>query len=189
MAEIAARHATPHELLESAEDAPIDAAPLRALLRARPELTHVAVVHCETTTGVANPLAEIAEVVAACGRRLLIDAMSAFGVLPLAASLPFDAVAASSNKGLEGPPGIAFVLARTAALEASAGRATSLVLDLHDQWRGLESSGQWRFTPPTHVLLGLARALDELEAEGGAAARRARYEANRDCLVAGMRPC
>ena len=127
-------------------------------LAAHPEVTHVALVQCETTTGVLNDVPAIAAVVAAAGRKLLLDAMSAFGVIPLdPRSTPFEAVAASSNKALEGSPGLAFVIARKEALEASKGNADTTVLDLYDQWRGFESNGQWRFTPPTHCVLALAQ--------------------------------
>lgn len=150
-------------------------------------MTHVAVVHCETTTGVLNPIDDIAHVVARNSRALLIDAMSSFGVCPIdAATTPFDAVAASSNKGLQGSPGMGFVIAKESALRQAAGNSDTLVLDLHGQWAGLEKNGQWRFTPPTHTLLALSAALDELEAEGGPSARRARYTALCTQLRSGM---
>ena len=145
-------------------------------------------MHCETTSGVLNPLAPIADEVARRGKRLLLDAMSSFGALPIdATAAPFDVLMASSNKCLEGAPGIGIVIAATEALAASRGNASSLSLDLHDQWQGFERSGQWRFTPPTHVLAALDAALDQHEAEGGVAARGARYAANCRALVAGMR--
>src|SRR5215468_9946837 len=126
--------------------------------------------------------------VAAAGRRLLIDAMSAFGALPLDARLvPFDAVAASSNKCFEGVPGIGFVIARREALAAAEGNAHSLSLDLHDQWQAMEKNAQWRFTPPTHVLVAFDQALAEHRAEGGVAGRGQRYRANCKLLVDGMR--
>ncbi|MCC8998922.1 MAG: 2-aminoethylphosphonate--pyruvate transaminase, partial [Candidatus Contendobacter sp.] len=158
------------------------------LLAADPAITHVAVVHCETSSGILNPVEDIAEVVAQRGRRLIIDAMSAFGALPLdARELPFDAVVASANKCFEGAPGFGFSLIRRAALEQCAGNAHSLSLDLYEQWAYMERTGQWRFTPPTHVVAAFAQALDEHEAEGGAVGRLARYTANRNLLVAGMR--
>ena len=158
------------------------------LLAADPAITHVAVVHCETSSGILNPVEDIAEVVARRGRRLIIDAMSAFGALPLDAhELPFDAVVASANKCFEGVPGFGFSLIRRAALEQCAGNAHSLSLDLYEQWAYMERTGQWRFTPPTHVVAAFAQALEEHEAEGGAVGRLARYTANRNLLVAGMR--
>jgi 2-aminoethylphosphonate-pyruvate transaminase len=159
-----------------------------ALLAADPAITHVAVVHCETSSGILNPVEAIAQVVATHGRRLIIDAMSAFGALPTdLRELPCDALVASANKCFEGVPGFGFALIRREALVASAGNAHSLSLDLYDQWAAMERSGQWRFTPPTHVVAAFAQALTEHEAEGGAVGRLARYTANRDRLVAGMR--
>lgn len=173
---------------ETAEDRAVDPAALDATLGADPAITHVVVVHCETTSGVLNPVEEIAAVVARRGRRLLIDAMSAFGALPLdARRVPFDAVVASANKCLEGVPGVGFAIVRREALEEARGQAPSLSLDLHDQWSSMEKNGQWRFTPPTHVLAALDRALDQHAAEGGVAGRGARYRRNCAVLVAGLR--
>ena len=173
---------------ETAEDAACDAAALARRLAEDPAITHVAAVHCETTSGILNPVAELAAAAAEAGRALILDSMSGFGALPLDLSaLPCRAVVASANKCLEGVPGLAFALIEKEALAAAAGNAHSLSLDLHDQWQALERTGQWRFTPPTHALAALDRALDELEAEGGAAARLARYRRNCDALRAGLR--
>ena len=173
---------------EVPEDTPTDLEALDRALAADGAIGHVAAVHCETTSGILNPLHEIAEVVARHGRRLLIDSMSAFGALPLdAGSLAFDAVVASSNKCLEGVPGLGFCIARREALESTEGNAPSLSLDLHDQWRAMERNGQWRFTPPTHAILAFDRALEEFEAEGGVEGRGGRYRENCRTLVAGMR--
>lgn len=169
------------------EDQAMDPAAIEAALLADPAITHVAVVHCETGTGVLNPLADIARVVAAQGRALIVDAMSSFGALPIdARSLQFDALIAASGKCLEGVPGMGFVIARRSALEASAGQCHSLALDLHDQWVYMQKTTQWRFTPPTHVVVALAEALQQFQAEGGQVARGARYAANCQRLVQGM---
>jgi 2-aminoethylphosphonate-pyruvate transaminase len=174
--------------LETPEDTPIDAQALDRTLAADPAITHVAAIHCETTTGMLNPIEEIAAVVARHGRSLLIDAMSAFGAIPLdARATPFDAVVASSNKCLEGVPGIGFCLARKSALEKTAGNAPSLTLDLHDQWVAMEKTAQWRFTPPVHCILAFDKALDEFDEEGGVAGRGGRYADNCRILVDGMR--
>lgn len=173
--------------IESAEDEPVSPAALDAALEADPSISHVAVVHCETTSGLLNPLEDVAAVCAAHDRPLIIDAMSAFGALPLdARTVRFDAVVASANKCLEGVPGVGFAIVRRATLEAARGNAHSLSLDLEEQWRGLEVNGQWRFTPPTHVLAAFARALDEHEAEGGVEGRGARYRRNHQVLTDGM---
>ena len=176
------------EVEETAEDQPVDPAALAGRLARDPAISHVAVVQCETTSGMLNPVEEIAAVTARAGRRLLIDAMSAFGALPLdARRIAFDAVAASSNKCLEGVPGMAFAIARREALEEARGQAPSLSLDLHDQWVAMEKNGQWRFTPPTHVIAALDRALEQHAAEGGVEGRGRRYRRNCATLVAGLR--
>ncbi len=173
---------------ESVEDVPVDTSELDATLDSDPDITHVVVVHCETTSGILNPLKEVSEIVARHQRSLLIDSMSAFGALPLdATEIEFDAVVASSNKCLEGAPGMGFCVARESALEKTQGNSPSLVLDLYEQWRAMQKNRQWRFTPPTHVLLAFDQALTEYEAEGGVAGRGGRYRANCDLLVAGMR--
>jgi len=175
-------------VLETPEDTPVSAAALDARLAADRSIGHVVVVQCETTSGILNPVEEVAAVTARHGRRLLVDAMSAFGALPLdAGRVPYDALVASSNKCLEGVPGVGFAIARVSALEAGCGNAHSLSFDLHDQWASMEKTGQWRFTPPTHVLAALDQALAEHAGEGGVAGRGARYATNCRVLVAGLR--
>lgn len=173
---------------ETAEDTPPDLRAVAEVLTGDPDITHVAVVHCETTSGILNPVEKIAELVVKAGRRLLVDAMSAFGAIPLdAQTTPYDALAASSNKCLEGAPGMGLVICRQSALEQTKGNAHSLALDLHDQWINMEKTKQWRFTPPTHVIAAFDQALAEHEAEGGIAGRGARYSRNCRVLVEGMR--
>ena len=188
MAQIAGRIGRAFVSREWPEDTPVDPQVVTHLLAADPAITHVALVYCETTAGLLNPVAEIAAAVAAAGRRLLIDAMSAFGALPVdAGTIPFEALASSFNKCLEGVPGGTFVICRRDALEAAAGNAHSVALDLHDQWTAMEKTGQWRFTAPTHVLAAFDRALAAHAAEGGVSGRGARYRRNCEVLVAGMR--
>ena len=178
----------PYATYETAEDTPPDPARLAAMLADDPAITHVAVVHCETTSGILNPVEAIAETVAAAGRRLIVDAMSTFGATPIdLAAMKADAVVASANKCLEGVPGLGYAIIAKDALAACEGNAPSLSLDLHDQHAYMERTGQWRFTPPTHVLAALDRALDELEAEGGVSARGARYADNCRVLLDGLR--
>jgi 2-aminoethylphosphonate-pyruvate transaminase len=176
------------ELLEWPEDQPVDPAKLRETLAADKAITHVAMVHCETTSGILNPIIEVSKVVAEAGRKLLIDSMSAFGALPIdVQTVTFDAVAASSNKCIEGVPGLGFVLARVSALEKTKGNATSLTLDLFEQWQNLEKTSQYRFTPPIHCIVAFDQALTEHEQEGGVAGRGGRYRNNHKILVDGMR--
>jgi 2-aminoethylphosphonate-pyruvate transaminase len=177
----------PTELYETDENVPPDPAAVARILAADETIGHVVMVHCETTSGILNPLAEIAAVVADHDRSLMVDAMSSFGALPIDVNAsPIDVVISSSNKCLEGVPGIAFALARYTVLAAAAGNAPSMVLDLQAQAAGFDKSGEWRFTPPTHVVAALDAALDQLEDEGGVAARGARYAENCAILVDGM---
>lgn len=172
---------------ETPEDTPPDPQRLDELLKSDPAITHVFAVHCETTSGIRNPIEAVADVVARNGRRLLIDAMSAFGALPLdSRNTVFDAVAASSNKCIEGVPGLGFVLVKQDVIAGAKGNATSLVLDLHDQWQGFERTGQFRFTPPIHVIVAFHQALEEFWAEGGVAGRGGRYADNCRILIEGM---
>jgi 2-aminoethylphosphonate-pyruvate transaminase len=183
--DIAGRKSVVHE---TAEDTPPDLSEVERILKRQKGVTHVFAVYCETTSGIRNPIAEIAEIAARHGRRLLVDAMSAFGALPLdAREVAFDAVAASSNKCIEGVPGLGFVLARKDALAETEGNATTLVLDLFDQHRAIEKTGQYRFTPPIHVIVAFHKALEEFWAEGGVAGRGGRYSENCRILVEGMR--
>lgn len=169
------------------EDEPIDPAGVYVEVSGEGGYTHVAVVHCETTTGMHNPLEEIAAVCAELETPLIVDAMSSFGILPIdLQTMPLRAVLASSNKGLEGVPGLGFALVEEKALAAAAGNSRSLALDLHEQWRGLEENGQWRFTPPVQVVAALVEALRALEAEGGQPGRYERYSQNMKRLVDGM---
>ena len=173
--------------LTFSENVPVDVDALHAELAAR-RPTHVAVVHCETTTGSMNPVEEIGAAVRDAGCIYIVDAMSSFGGIPLdVAAAGIDFLISSANKCIEGVPGFAFAIVRRTALERCLGLARTLSLDLHAQWAGLEKDGQFRFTPPTHVLLAFRRALDELAEEGGVAGRAARYRANACALIAGMR--
>ncbi len=173
---------------ETPEDTPPDLAKLDAALRADPAVTHVLVVHCETTSGILNPVAEVADIVKRHGRRLLVDSMSAFGALPIdARAVTFDALASSSNKCIEGIPGFGFVVCNQAALEQAKGNAHALSLDLNDQWKALETTGQYRFTPPIHAIVALHKAIEEWIAEGGVAGRGRRYRDNCRTLIEGMR--
>lgn len=177
----------PVAMQECEEDRPVDPRRLEETLVADAAVTHVAVVHGETSSGIVNPIEAVGAVVSRHCRHFIVDAMSSFGAIQL--DLPgagVDFLVSSANKCIEGVPGFAFVLARRARLLECEGRARSLALDLFAQWRGLESDGQFRFTPPTHALLAFQQALRELAEEGGVAARGARYRESQQVLVAGM---
>jgi len=159
-----------------------------AALAADPSITHVIVAHCETSSGILNPVQEIADAVHGAGRKFLIDSMSAFGAVDLDfEDLKYEAMVSSANKCIEGVPGFGFVIARKDALEAAKGNCHSLSLDVHAQWATMNKTGQWRFTPPTHVVAAFLVALKAHAAEGGVAGRGARYMRNRDVMVGGMR--
>jgi len=189
IARIASRLKIPVITHDSGEVLPPNLSRLKRTLEADLTISHVAVVHCETTTGMLNPVEDIGRIVQAFGRVYIVDAMSSFGGIPMdVAALGADFLISSANKCIQGVPGFAFVIARRAELERTAGRARSLSLDLYDQWREMEAQkGKWRFTSPTHVVRAFVQALHELDEEGGVAARFARYKANHRRLLDGMR--
>ena len=177
-----------HHELDCGETTRPEPAAIDAMLVRHPEITHLAMVHCETTTGMLNPLEEVAELCQRRGIRLIVDAMSSFGGIPInMGRLGIEFLISSANKCIQGVPGFGFVIARRAALTACAGRARSVSLDLHAQWQTMEQQGgKWRFTSPTHTVLAFAQALRELDEEGGIAARHQRYSENQRTLVDGM---
>ncbi|MCH7688540.1 MAG: 2-aminoethylphosphonate--pyruvate transaminase [Planctomycetes bacterium] len=174
--------------LKYPEDRPPDPADVDRTLSQDSAITNVAVVHCETTTGIINPIEEIGQVVKQHEKAYFVDSMSAFGaVLFDFEKCGIDFLVSSANKCIEGVPGFSFAICRRDSLHATEGWARSLSLDLLAQWQGLEANGQFRFTPPTHAILAFEQALCELQAEGGVEGRAARYRANYETLVAGMR--
>lgn len=188
IAQIARVHSIPVEVAEVAEDCKVTPPLAAERLAADRGITHVAVIHCETTTGILNPIEEIGRVVSEAGAAYIVDAMSSFGAIPLDMTAAYiDFLISSANKCIEGVPGFGFVLARRRALEAAKGNARTVSLDLQAQWAGLEGNSQFRFTPPTHVLLAFAQALKELDEEGGVAGRGERYRQNHVILCRGMR--
>ncbi|MBA2080896.1 2-aminoethylphosphonate--pyruvate transaminase [Aeromonas veronii] len=177
-----------HHELDCGETNRPEPAAIEAMLARHPEITHLAMVHCETTTGMLNPLEEVAELCQRRGICLIVDAMSSFGGIPIdMGRLGIEFLISSANKCIQGVPGFGFVIARRVALAACAGRARSVSLDLHAQWQTMEQQGgKWRFTSPTHTVLAFAQALRELDEEGGIEARHQRYSENQRTLVAGM---
>ncbi|RKJ91891.1 2-aminoethylphosphonate--pyruvate transaminase [Aeromonas veronii] len=177
-----------HHELDCGETTRPEPAAIEAMLGRHPEITHLAMVHCETTTGMLNPLEEVAALCQRRGIRLIVDAMSSFGGIPIdMGRLGIEFLISSANKCVQGVPGFGFVIARRAALATCAGRARSVSLDLHAQWQTMEQQGgKWRFTSPTHTVLAFAQALRELDEEGGIEARHQRYSENQRALVAGM---
>ncbi|MEJ6598448.1 MAG: 2-aminoethylphosphonate--pyruvate transaminase [Pseudomonadales bacterium] len=174
--------------IDSGELAPPDPQVLSKLLLQDEQITHIAMVHCETTTGMLNPLTEIGEIAHKHNKVFIVDAMSSFGGTAIdMAELHIDFLISSANKCIQGVPGFGFVLAKHSSMNAIANRSRSVSLDLYDQWRCMEDNqGKWRFTSPTHVVRAFAEALKELEAEGGVGARQQRYYENQRTLVTGM---
>ena len=175
------------EALRCEENRKTDPAEVAGRLQADEKISAVAIVHCETTTGIINPVEETGSIVRAAGKTYIVDAMSSFGAVQLdVQSAEIDFLVSSANKCIEGVPGFSFAICRSEALNACEGQARSLSLDLFAQWKGLESNGQFRFTPPTHTILAFERALAELHEEGGVDGRAARYRGNYETLVRGM---
>jgi 2-aminoethylphosphonate-pyruvate transaminase len=187
MADIARTLEIETATLISPESRPVDPAQLEEMLARDPAITHIGVIHCETTTGILNPVEQIGHLARAGRRSFLVDAMSSFAGMPMdIRGWGIDFLISSANKCIQGVPGFSFVLARGNLLAEAEGRARSVSLDLVSQWKAMETTGQFRFTPPTHVLLAFWQALEELEAEGGIAARASRYRENHSILLAGM---
>ena len=184
---IADIHHIPATELTFVENIQPDAQALERTLQSDPAITHVAVIHCETTTGIMNPIEDYGRIVKAHNRTYIVDAMSSFGAYPIdLKACGIDFLISSSNKNIEGVPGFSFVLAQKEVLKATKGLARTLSLDLFAQWEGLENDGQFRFTPPIHSILAFRQALIELEQEGGIAARGARYKKNYEATLLAM---
>jgi 2-aminoethylphosphonate-pyruvate transaminase len=188
IAQTARVHGIALDVLEIAENRKFTPELVANHLASLTTLTHVAVVHCETTSGILNQVEEIGHVVHAAGAMYIVDAMSSFGAVPLdMAGSHIDFVISSANKCIEGVPGFGFVLASRRALESAKGNARTLSLDLYDQWAGMEADGHFRFTPPIHTILAFEQALNELDEEGGVHARGERYRKNHIALCRGMK--
>ncbi|WP_208113466.1 2-aminoethylphosphonate--pyruvate transaminase [Photobacterium lutimaris] len=177
-----------HTIIELGEVVQPNAAQLADIIDNDPAITHVAMVHCETTTGMLNPVEAVCDVVKSRNKIMILDAMSSFGGIPLdIGKLGIDFMISSANKCIQGVPGFGFVIARQDELEKCKGRARSLSLDLYDQWQCMENNhGKWRFTSPTHTVRAFYQAMQELHEEGGVEARYQRYASNQKILVAGM---
>ncbi|MEQ5287622.1 MULTISPECIES: 2-aminoethylphosphonate--pyruvate transaminase [Providencia] len=189
MAEMVQGLGISHCIYDCGEVSLPDLQQIEQILQQDNPITHIAMVHCETTTGILNPIEKVAKLAKQYQKRYIVDAMSSFGGVPMdIAELNIDFLISSANKCIQGVPGFAFVIARTEALERCKGRSRSLSLDLYAQWRCMEDfQGKWRFTSPTHTVLAFAQALKELAQEGGVAARFQRYQGNQYKLVSGMR--
>ena len=187
MAEIARRMGKKVSVYRENYDRIPDARRVAQILEEDPEITHVGMIHSETTSGILNDIAAVGKVVKAAGKTFIVDAMSSFGGMEIPVrDWGIDFLISSANKCIQGVPGFSFIICRKDRLLESEGKARSLSLDLLDQWKGMEKDGKWRFTSPTHVVLAFARALKELEEEGGIRARALRYEKNNRLLIQKM---
>ena len=189
MGDIARRHGLNHVLVSLKETAPMTPEAVRRALEEHPDISHLAMVHCETTTGILNPVEAVARAIRGRGLTFIVDAMSSFGGIPIdIRKLGIDFLVSSANKCIQGVPGFGFVIARRSSLSRCEGVSRSLSLDLYDQWAEMEKGrGKWRFTSPTHVVRAFFQAVKELEDEGGVEARHDRYRENHAELVEGMR--
>ena len=184
MADIAEHAGIPYEIYREDYRKVPRAAVVEKILREDPAITHAAMVHSETTSGILNDIEAIASVVKKHNKILIVDAMSSFGGVDIGVGqLGIDFLISSANKCIQGVPGFSFIIADKKKLSDSKGNARSLSLDLYDQWETMEKDGKWRFTSPTHTVLAFAKALKELEAEGGIAKRAARYRENNRILI------
>ncbi len=196
MGDIARRHGLNHVLVSLKETAPVTPEAVRRALEEHPDISHLAMVHCETTTGILNPVEAVARAIRGRGLTFIVDAMSSFGGIPIdIRKLGIDFLVSSANKCIQGVPGFGFVIARRSSLSRCEGVSRSLSLDLYDQWAEMEKGrGKWRFTSPTHVVRAFFQAVKELEDEGGVEARHDRYRENHaelveGCAGAGSGPC
>ena len=188
MGEIAAHAGISQMVYETEYDQIPDAGTVARILEENPQITHVSMVHSETTSGILNDIESVSRVVKAAGRTMIVDAMSSFGGMEIpVGEWGIDFIISSANKCIQGVPGFSFIICRRDALEACRGRARSLSLDLYDQWTCMEADGKWRYTSPTHVVLAFAQAIRELLAEGGIPARHDRYVKNNRILIDGLK--
>jgi len=187
MAKISRIHKISHFELSFPENQIPDIEKIINIVESSNDFTHLAVVHCETTTGILNPIEDIGKVARLYGLEYIVDAMSSFGAIPIDLNeCSVNYLISSSNKCIEGVPGFAFVIAKKESLLKTEGKARTLSLDLFNQWAEMERSGQFRFTPPVQIILAFKEALEELENEGGIEGRAARYKSNHRILLQGM---
>lgn len=185
MGDIAKHAGLNYTISEVSYDEIPDADAVARMLEKDPSITHVSMVHSETTSGILNDIQAVSRVVKAAGRTMIVDAMSSFGGIEIPVQeWGIDFIISSANKCIQGVPGFSFIICKRDALKACEGKAISLSLDLYDQWKCMEADGKWRFTSPTHVVLAFAKALEELKEEGGIQARYARYVENNAILIA-----
>ncbi len=188
ISQIVQRLGIDHLLIDQPETEVPDLHRIERALSDDSAITHVAMVHCETTTGMLNPVEQVGKLASDHDKIFILDAMSSFGGIPMSMEgTGADFLISSANKCIQGVPGFGLVVASKTAMQQIEGRARSLSLDLFDQWRTMEdNAGKWRYTSPTHVVCAFQQALKELQEEGGIAARYSRYCENHRRLVVGF---
>lgn len=183
MIDIAKYHDLNYEVIKQEYNLLPDLEKIEEIIQCDNEITHIMMVHCETTTGILNDIKSVGEIAHKYSKVFMVDAMSSFGGIDIDINeCKIDFLISSSNKCVQGVPGFSFIIANRKILVESKGKARSLSLDLYDQWIGMDKDGKWRFTSPTHVVLAFSKALDELEEEGGIVARSKRYSRNNRLL-------
>lgn len=187
MEEIAKHAGIPYMIYHEVYDKVPDAGKIADILDQNPDITHVSMVHSETTSGILNDIESVSKAVKERGRTMIVDAMSSFGGVDIpVGEWGIDFIISSANKCIQGVPGFSFIIANKEKLIESKGKARSLSLDLYDQWETMNRDGKWRFTSPTHVVLAFSQALKEMEEEGGIPARNQRYVENNRLLIEKM---
>jgi 2-aminoethylphosphonate-pyruvate transaminase len=178
----------PYVRIDLKAGTPVAAEDIRPLLQSDRSMTHIWLAHCDSGTGTVNPIGDIAAIANDLGRQVILDATATMGALPISAATDaISAIVGTSSVCIQALPGLSFCVVKKDLLNSSMGRSQSFSQDLFEEWRNLESSGQFRFSAPTHLVAALQRALKELVEEGGHDARRMRYERNARVVLSGMR--
>jgi 2-aminoethylphosphonate-pyruvate transaminase len=146
-------------------------------------ISHVWMAHVETSSGMLNPLAEIAQEVRSRGRVMMLDATASFGGMMLDVLRDqVDVLISTASGCLGGVPGVSFIIGKTEYLQGTSGQSHSPVLDLHHVWTTQKDRGHFSQVPPTHALVALRAALAELDEEGGMFGRSTRFAHNAETL-------
>ncbi|AZF38321.1 2-aminoethylphosphonate:pyruvate aminotransferase [Pseudomonas sp. R4-39-08] len=176
MADICNIYGIQHQLLNFEESEGVCPQKLKAFLDSGPkQFSHLLFVHYETALGVVNPYQPIIDIAWQHGLKVLVDCVSSFGLLPINSERPnLVAMASSANKCIQGLTGASFVFVQHKELMLERKKRT-LAFDLKAQSTTFFASGEWRFSPPVQILLGLRQALREYVQEGGRAQRYKKY--------------
>lgn len=189
IAQMAKRIGKHHTHLALSFDKVPDISEIEHTIKHNDAITHIAFVHCETTTGILNPLEDLSQLAQRYQKKIIVDAMSSFGGVEInVGQLNIDYLISSANKCIQGVPGFGFVIAKKLTLADTEGNASSLTLDLYDQWKVMDVDGKWRYTSPTHAVAAFKQAIDELQKEGGVEKRYKRYQSNNEYMRKALAP-